>query len=297
MSVATELQNYNDGLLDAYDAVSAKGGTIPAQKNLANLPDAIDSISGGGSTVNPYITFSTESGTNNLKLAKKLNGLNLEYSYDTTTWSTWDLTTPLEFGGATKLYMRGTNATLATSGSNYTQFAFSNNTVLVDCSGRINKLLKYDDEAYDYTVTADYCFYYLFRDCKALKTAPELSAVGLRSYCYANMFKDCTSLIAAPELPSTTLVSGCYGNMFSGCTSLTTAPELPATTLASNCYNSMFNGCTNLTYVKCLAEYSLANCTNWLNNVSATGTFVKKTGVTWDSGSSGIPTGWTVEEV
>lgn len=48
MTIATELQAYNDGLLDAYDAVNAKGGTIPANKNLDNLPTAIGTISGGG---------------------------------------------------------------------------------------------------------------------------------------------------------------------------------------------------------------------------------------------------------
>ena len=51
MSIADELQNYNDGLLDAYDAVDAKGGTVPQNKNLDNLPTAIGSISGGGGGV------------------------------------------------------------------------------------------------------------------------------------------------------------------------------------------------------------------------------------------------------
>lgn len=48
MSIATELQNYNDGLLAAYAKVSEKGGTVPAHKNLGNLPNAIDSIPVGG---------------------------------------------------------------------------------------------------------------------------------------------------------------------------------------------------------------------------------------------------------
>ena len=48
MTIANELQHYNDGLLGAYAAVSTKGGTVPANKNLDNLPAAIGSISGGG---------------------------------------------------------------------------------------------------------------------------------------------------------------------------------------------------------------------------------------------------------
>lgn len=51
MTVATELQNLNDNLLDAYDAVSAKSGTVPANKNTDNLADAITSIPAGGGTV------------------------------------------------------------------------------------------------------------------------------------------------------------------------------------------------------------------------------------------------------
>lgn len=52
MSIASELQNYNNGLLGAYNAVNTKGGTVPNNKNLTNLPNAIDSIpSGGGGTL------------------------------------------------------------------------------------------------------------------------------------------------------------------------------------------------------------------------------------------------------
>ena len=52
MSIATELQDLNDNILDAYSAVQTKGGTVPAHKNMENLDDAITSIpSGGGS---PY---------------------------------------------------------------------------------------------------------------------------------------------------------------------------------------------------------------------------------------------------
>ena len=44
MSIATELQDLNDNILDAYTAIGNKGGTVPAQKNTANLDTAIGSI-------------------------------------------------------------------------------------------------------------------------------------------------------------------------------------------------------------------------------------------------------------
>ena len=111
------------------------------------------------------------------------------------------------------------------------------------------------------------------------------------------MFRNCTSLTQAPELPATKLYSYCYYSMFNGCTSLTTAPELPATTLASACYSYMFDGCKKLNYIKMLAtDIPASNClSNWVGNVSSTGTFVKNPDMTsLPSGTSGIPSGWTV---
>jgi len=169
------------------------------------------------------------------------------------------------------------------------------------------------------------CYYGMFGGCTSLTTSPELPATTLNTYCYANMFSGCTSLITAPELPVTTLGAACYTGMFAGCASLTSAPELPATVLTESCYQGMFEGCTSLTaapdllataltpancyyemfrgcsslqYVKCLAETfgSATYLNKWLLDVSSTGTFVKKAGVTWPSGTSGIPDGWTVIE-
>lgn len=150
------------------------------------------------------------------------------------------------------------------------------------------------------------CSYlFMFQGCTNLTKAPKqvgTSATtwmftGTYNYTCKGMFSGCTSLVSAPELPSLTTNYTCYEGMFQGCTSLTTAPELPATVLQSYCYNYMFDGCTNLNYVKCLAQSGFNNTAaigNWLRNTSPTGTFVKKAGVTWPSG---IPSGWTVEEV
>ena len=137
-------------------------------------------------------------------------------------------------------------------------------------------------------------------NCTSLITAPSvLPATTLAECCYTSMFYNCTSLTTAPELPSTTLESYCYNNMFYGCTSLTTAPELPATTLANYCYSSMFNGCTNLNYIKAMftTEPSTTYTYNWVQGVSATGTFVKNSAASWTTtGVNGVPSGWTVQK-
>lgn len=92
--------------------------------------------------------------------------------------------------------------------------------------------------------------------------------------------------------------NNCYNNMFRMCVNLTTAPELPATTLAEGCYLEMFLGCTNLNYIKMLAtDISATDCLKyWVNNVASTGTFVKNAAMTsLPTGTSGIPSGWTVQ--
>ena len=146
------------------------------------------------------------------------------------------------------------------------------------------------------TELTNYCYGYMFNGCTSLTAAPELPATTLADYCYSYMFNGCSGLTAAPALPATTLAPVCYRQMFQGCTGLTAAPVLPAETLVSSCYNQMFKGCSNLSSVTCLAtSLGASNTTgNWLNGVSATGTFTAASGATWTEGSAnGIPTGWT----
>ena len=149
------------------------------------------------------------------------------------------------------------------------------------------------------TTLADYCYSGMFMYCTSLVNPPVLSATVLAEYCYGTMFMYCTSLTTAPALPATTLAHICYGQMFNNCWSLTTAPELPATTLTQSCYFGMFESCTSLNNVTCLATDISADASTyeWLNSVSSTGTFTKAAGVTWPTGESGIPSGWTVVEV
>ena len=143
------------------------------------------------------------------------------------------------------------------------------------------------------------CYDSMFINCTSLTTAPSvLPATTLAESCYGSMFSNCTNLTAAPELPATTLEYNCYANMFEGCTSLTAAPELPATTLAESCYSDMFASCTSLSSIKCLAtDISAYKCIyNWVNGVAASGTFTKAASMSsWTEGTSGIPSGWTVQ--
>lgn len=139
---------------------------------------------------------------------------------------------------------------------------------------------------------------YMFSGCTSLKNAPDtLPATSLANSCYQYMFYNCSKLTNVPQLPATTLIANCYRYMFRNCTSLTTAPELPATKLANFCYAYMFDGCKLLNNITMLAtDISATSCLNlWVRGVASTGTFVKHPDMSsLPTGTSGIPSGWTV---
>ena len=180
--------------------------------------------------------------------------------------------------------------------------------------------------AFTANTVGEWSCYCMFKNCWSLTTAaPTLNATTMQARCYSEMFSGCSGLTAAPALPATTLALSCYTRMFSSCVGLTQAPTLPATSLANWCYAYMFNGCTgirtapdliaenmsyygydhmfdnctNLNYVKCLATDAHSGneqyyTTGWLNNVAATGTFVKNANASWSRGTSQVPLDWTI---
>ena len=166
--------------------------------------------------------------------------------------------------------------------------------------GNIMSLLYGDDFVGQTSLKGTYQFYKLFNNNTKIVDASQLvlPATTLAEQCYSSMFSGCTSLTTAPELPATTLANYCYGYMFYICTSLTTAPELPATTLAECCYRYMFDGCSKLNHITMLAtNISASNClSDWVSGVASTGTFIKNPNMTsLPTGTSGIPSGWTVQ--
>ena len=168
--------------------------------------------------------------------------------------------------------------------------------------GNIMSLINYNNFKTNKKLTRDSTFAYLFNNTGIMSHPVKkllLPATALAGHCYRGMFQGCTSLANAPELPATALANECYACMFLGCTSLVNAPELPATALTNECYEYMFQGCTSLNYIKCLATDIPNNrCTQeWVRGVASTGTFVKNASMaSWTTGTSGIPTGWTVQD-
>ena len=177
-----------------------------------------------------------------------------------------------------KIRFKGNNLTYSYNVVNQAEFNFRNG-VQVKIYGNIMSLIYGDNFIGQTTLTKDRTFEAIF---------------GKIAYKVPNII-DVSNLV----LPATTLTKDCYEYMFYNCTNIKKAPVLPATTLTNLCYNSMFYGCTSLNYIKCLATDFTANgCINsWLYDVSETGTFVKKSGASWPTGESGIPSGWTIQNI
>ena len=210
----------------------------------------------------PYLTFKSPSSFT-LKVndaTKHWNGT-LEYSTDTSTWSTWDGTTTLSSaasGNDNVLYLRGTGNTVISGNSPDYKWVLTGSNIA--CAGNIENLLDYTTvESGSHPTMAPYCYFGMFFGCTGLTQAPTLSATALTEACYAGMFFGCTALTQAPTLPATTLANHCYDSMFYGCTGLIQAPTLPATTLADDCYSGMFYGCTSLTQAPALPATTLAS--------------------------------------
>ena len=197
--------------------------------------------------------------------------MSLEYTTDSgTTWSDFIIgttTVTLENVGA-KVGIRAktTNSTAATAYNAYNAFVFSGT---VDVGGNILSLLN--------------------KDMNQVQSMP--------SRCFDALFSEANGLVDASQLllPTFTSVHG-YAAMFSKCYTLLYAPALPATSLANYCYDYMFRGCSSLTEIKLsyTGSFSTSYFSNWVNGVSASGTFYYN-GSSTSRGVSAIPTGWTIQ--
>ena len=310
-------QDYNSDTKKDYPNISFVQGTDEVKwtsRNSTSVMLTFEAVSAGTLT----ITASDAS------VAKTI-------SYSTDNGATWTSlttsTTAQQLGGTLgvgdKILVKGTNTAYGTS-SNYNSFGgtanirvygnimsliggdnFENLTTL-STSHTFYRLFNYATNLVDAknlilpaTTLSNSCYENMFIGCTSLTTAPTtLPATTLTESCYYSMFYGCTGLTTAPALPATTLASYCYTHMFNGCSSLTTAPVLPATTLASYCYNGIFKNCSSLNYIKAMftTQPDNTNLTNWVENVAASGTFVKNANATWNvTGNNGVPSGWTIE--
>lgn len=287
-----------------------------------DLPDPKPDPDPDQPTPDPDTDYLCFTSTGNSTITLKQNGIPktsankvIKYKLNDGQWQTWDLS-KVTLSDGDKMYLKSDDEIpVSETYDIYKNFVITGS---IAASGNIMSLLNFS------TTLSDCAFYYLFKDCTSLTTAPVLPAITLSVSCYFSMFGNCSSLVHAPELPATTLASRCYAFMFEGCTALTHAPSiLPATTLAIWCYSSMFDGCTSLVqapelpatelveycyfnmfyncsklnYVKALFTTDLIpeQFNKWLYGVSVRGTFIKSKDATWDNSDVYMPDAWIVK--
>lgn len=271
---------------------------IATVKQLSNSPE------------NDYLTFTAgpNGGTLNWQLFATTTGTtkNIYYTRNGTDWtritsSTAGTTVSLAANESIKL--RGSN----TSYGKYPGWwnGFEGSTGIVKISGNIMSLVKGDNfiQYPDLGSSSDFSatFLRMFQHMTSLQSTKDLYLPSsyVPTYAYSHLFGGCTNMTDCPnELPGTQLTTLCYGSMFTECSGITTAPVLPAQTIGNLSYDTMFFHCSSLNYIKCLATNPNVDALeDWVTGVAGSGTFVKDANTTWSTGTSSIPSGWTVVNV
>ena len=262
MSIASAIATKQQQVADAYTAVSAKGGTLPATRNLTNLATAIGTITGGGGS---EVGITREIGNGIFRMptssfvytipssATNVGPRAFQYSfYGCTALTSVNLSSLTSISGMYAFNYAFYNCTALTSvnisslatlsASNAFGYAFYNcsNLVNVDLSSLTN-------------ITGLYTFQYAFYGCSKL-TSIDLSALtsitGALAFNYA--FQNC-SMLTDVDLSSLATISSSsvFQNAFYGCTSLRSLsfPSLTPTSFGSstNQFNNMLRGCSNVT--------------------------------------------------
>lgn len=249
------------------------------------------------------ITQSTETFT--LSKPSGTNTYTIEYSTDMVSW---DVLGSISCGGSLtrtlnpgdKIYLRAdTRATASPNGmfniTGVSKVGGNTMSLIYGSSFTGNETTFYNGGAVEN-------FASLFANNTSLVNAGELLLPATTVYIggYYRMFYQCSSLRLAPAiLPATSIGSNAYDSMFYQCSSLKKSPSILASEIPSYGCDSMFYGCTQLEQVTCLCtsfEGSPGSDTNlWMVGVSQTGTFYKSASMNdWPTGTSGIPSGWTV---
>ena len=250
MSIASELTALNGHILDAYDAVDAKGGTIPANKNMASLAMAIGTISGGGGDTTGWADVMHGTGTI------------VNDSLLTTTGKQAFRASPS--ASSDHVFQKITSA------------SFPNLTRIDEhCFFNWNALTTMNIPACTFIGS------YAFSSCTALTTltAPNVTHIGGTTTSESNgsnAFDSCSSLteiyMPKADLGCTTLfgVKQYSQNIFQGCTNLTKIRIKPESGIGQN----VFKNCSSLAslILMCESVPTLSNTNAFTSSGVASGT-------------------------
>lgn len=142
----------------------------------------------------------------------------------------------------------------------------------------------------------------MFKECTSLINAPKLNFETFTGTAPClQMFYGCTSLVNPPSiLKPTTATVNAYYYMFVGCTSLIKSPEFMATIIQGGSFYGTFQGCSTLSSIHVhFTSWPTPGTvtTNWVDGVSASGTFICPSGLPEEYGVERIPENWTIEYI
>lgn len=230
MSIASAITAAQGRVADAYTAISAKGGTLPATQNLANMPTAIASIPSGApdyyieKALDQNGTLVSSNVLLNFNGIKNFGERALAYAY---YGAVFPANTSINMGTLERI-----------TGSYACNYAFYNtrNIVSVDMSNVTS-------------ISGPTSCQYMFYGCPSLTTVDlgSLTEITNSSSCN-HMFESCSAL-SSLDLSSLTTVNGMWNcaEMFQNCTSLTTVDLSSLVTAeGSQPLNNMFRSCTSL---------------------------------------------------
>lgn len=198
----------------------------------------------------------------------------LNYSLDEgLTWNTYtigDTITLSNQGDSVCFVASQDNSAFANSTSSYHTFVMTGDW---KAEGDLNSML-FTNYVYPGTYT-NRALYRLFQNCAAITDVEDLE-------------------LKADSVPSTF-----YAYLLAG-TSITKGPKIYASSASSYAFAYMFSGCSSLSEIK-LLNYTNAIPNNvngpfqyWVRSVASIGTFYYN-GTSHGTGTSSIPTGWTVQ--
>lgn len=124
-----------------------------------------------------------------------------------------------------------------------------------------------------------------------------LPSGNLVNRCFHSMFRDNKPNLkdlSFVDISGTRIGTRIMDAMCMGHSSLQKSPNIYVSDCGGKSIENAFWNCGSLTEIRCHA--TVMDGGNFTSGVAASGTFYKKAGVTWPTGGSGIPSGWTVVE-
>lgn len=260
MSIASELSALNGYILGAYGEINTKGGTVPANKNMANLATAIGSISTGSSTTITPLSV-TENGTYTAPTGTAYSPVTVNVSGSESV----GIPREVSSGGIYQMPSDNFTFSLPANATDIGTYALA--YAFYNCSS-----LTSVDLSSLTALTGSSALYYAFSACRALSSIDLSSLTTVTgSYALAYTFQSCSSLTSV-DLSSLTRVTGSDGlsYAFRSCSRLTSVDLSSLTTLTgSYALSYAFRQCTRLTSLSfpALTTSSFGSYTNQFNGM------------------------------